>query len=200
MRSSLVGAVLAAGALAGCGSMSGLDAQGSFSCKAPAGVACQSISGTYANAAQNNLPFQRQHDDPKRNEDRQDSAVQPWFTAERTAKLSPRNMEAPNSGMPIREPPLVLRVWIAPWEDDTGDLHDQSYFYTMVHPGKWLIEANRSAISNHFRPVYPLKQHNAEEDTPAGQAPTANPAALSAPSDQAPGTAASHRSAAQTRN
>ena len=200
MKDSFVCAALLAGALAGCGSMSGLDAQSSFSCKAPAGVSCQSISGTYANAAQNNLPFQRQHDDPRKNEDRQDSAVQPWFATERTAKLSPRNMEAPSTGMPIREPPLVLRVWIAPWEDDTGDLHDQSYFYTMVHPGRWLIEANRSAISKQFRPVYPLKQHNVEDEAPAGQTPTANPALPTGLPERASAAGAPRVSAGQTRN
>jgi conjugal transfer pilus assembly protein TraV len=200
MRSSFVYAVLAAGALGGCGSMSGLDAQSSFSCKAPAGVSCQSISGTYANAAQNNLPFQRQQDDPKKGEEPEGGGVEPWLAAERTANISPRNLQAPNSGMPIREPPLVLRVWIAPWEDDTGDLHDQSYFYTMVHPGKWLVEANRSAISQEFRPVYPLKQHNVEEEAPAGERPTVNPAPLGESTGQAPATAASRVSAGQNRN
>ena len=65
-------------------------------------------------------------------------------------------MEAVTSGMPVRQPPLVLRVWMAPYEDEGGDLYDQSYFYTMVHSGRWMIEANKSAISNQYRPIYPL--------------------------------------------
>lgn len=164
MRKALIPSALSALMLAGCGSMSGLDAQSSFSCKAPAGVSCQSISGTYANSTQDNLPFQQQR---KNGGDANASALAgsgeqksppPVVKSpDKIAKLSPRDMEAMSSGMPIRQAPLVLRVWVAPYEDDASDLHDQAYFYTMVHSGKWLIEANRSAIANQFRPVFPLK-------------------------------------------
>ena len=51
--------VIVAMALAGCSSMSGLDAKDTFSCKAPDGVLCESMTGIYANAQQNNLPGQR---------------------------------------------------------------------------------------------------------------------------------------------
>ena len=37
-------------------SATGLDAQKSFSCKAPVGIGCSSLSGVYANALANNLP------------------------------------------------------------------------------------------------------------------------------------------------
>ena len=43
--------------LTGCGTMSGLDANSSFSCKAAPGVNCQSISGVHQNASAGNLPF-----------------------------------------------------------------------------------------------------------------------------------------------
>ena len=45
--------------LAACTNMSGLSGSSSFACKAPDGVTCDSVSGTYANAVQNNLPSQR---------------------------------------------------------------------------------------------------------------------------------------------
>ena len=45
--------------LAGCMSLSGLSGNSSYACKAPDGVTCQSVSGTYANAVVNNLPAQR---------------------------------------------------------------------------------------------------------------------------------------------
>ena len=44
--------------LAGCAGMTGLDGQGGFSCKAPDGISCASLSGVYANAVQNKLPGQ----------------------------------------------------------------------------------------------------------------------------------------------
>ncbi len=42
---------------------------------------------------------------------------------------------------PIRLPPRVIRIWIAPWEDGDGDLHQPSYIYSEISPkrGRWLF-------------------------------------------------------------
>jgi conjugal transfer pilus assembly protein TraV len=88
-------------------------------------------------------------------------------------RLLPRAMAAPSSGLPVRQPPLVLRIWIAPWEDEAGDLHDQSFVYTMINPGRWMIEANRSQIAERFRPVMAPR--------PAAGAPAVAPHAAGAP-------------------
>lgn len=141
--------------LSGCSSMSGLDASSSFSCKAAPGVNCQSISGVYQNTTAGNLPFQRQEETASK---LPDGEKKPYGTLRNDSKVSPRDMNAQYSGMPVRQPPLVLRVWMAPYEDESGDLHDQSYFYTMVHSGKWMIEANRNSISSQFKPIYPLNR------------------------------------------
>ena len=172
MRSShlalLTGTMLAA--LTGCANMSGLDASGSFGCKAAAGVTCQSVSGVHQNAMAGNLPFQRTQDVPAgSNQTAEVPAYGADVKGESVTKVSPRDMVAQTSGMPIRQPPLVLRVWMAPYEDETGDLHDQSYFYTMVHSGHWLIEANRKNISNQFRPVYPLNRRQGAEESQTGR-------------------------------
>ena len=53
------GVVAGAMALAACTNMSGLSGSSSYACKAPDGVICDSVSGTYANAVQNNLPSQK---------------------------------------------------------------------------------------------------------------------------------------------
>jgi len=45
--------------LSSCMSMSGLGGDSKYACKAPDGVTCDSVSGTYANAVANNLPSQR---------------------------------------------------------------------------------------------------------------------------------------------
>lgn len=149
-------------ALSGCGSMSGLGGGSSLSCKAPPGVTCQSMSGVYANAMQGNLPFQQDGKGERESKDEpvvvgkpapQPTEVSGGRTLLEQEKVSPRQMEVAYSGMPIRQAPLVLRVWMAPYEDDAGDLHDQSYFYTMVSPGRWMIEANRDTIRKQYRPV-----------------------------------------------
>jgi hypothetical protein len=114
-------------ALAGCaGTMSGLDGPGKFSCKAPDGISCASLSGVYANALQNHLPGQAGSTDAARSERR---------------RAIPRAV--PSFGEPIRSAQKVRRVWLAPWEDDDEVLHDQSYLYLVVDPGRWQVEHAR---------------------------------------------------------
>lgn len=162
----ILAALASVSLLAGCGSMSGLDASSSFGCKAAPGVTCQSISGVHQNASAGSLPFQRNGEDGTKPVEKSDDDKKPVYGATRSeGKVSPRDMNAASSGMPVRQPPLVLRVWMAPYEDEGGDLHDQSYFYTMVHSGRWMIEANRNAISNQFRPIYPLNRPTPSQDT-----------------------------------
>ena len=178
-----IATVAAASLVVGCSSLSGLDASSGFSCKAAPGVTCQSISGVHQNASAGNLPFQRAGDaaheasggkdgsatTDKAKGDSGDGKSPVYGATGTSSKVSPRDMEAASSGMPVRQPPLVLRVWMAPYEDEGGDLYDQSYFYTMVHSGRWMIEANKTTISNQYRPIYPLTRPTqaATENEPA---------------------------------
>jgi conjugal transfer pilus assembly protein TraV len=156
--------------LGGCASLSGLDAQSDFSCKAASGVTCQSISGVAQNAEANNLPFQRGVSSTTTQKDK-DGEISPYGEKK---KMSPRDMLATFSGQPIREPPLVLRIWMAPYEDRDGDLHDQSYFYTQVHNGRWLIEATQQRLATQYRPVYPLNRQIDSEQKPVVPVPPTN--------------------------
>src|SRR5206468_11297660 len=45
--------------LVGCASLAGVGGSAQFGCKAPVGVQCDSVSGTYYNALQQNLPSQQ---------------------------------------------------------------------------------------------------------------------------------------------
>lgn len=138
--------------LTGCAStMSGLDGEAKFSCKAPDGVTCASLSGVYANAVANNLPSLRkdQARGEAETETRQRAEDRPLITG-----------KAPDSGMPIRSAPRVLRIWIAPFEDSEGDLHDQSYIYVVADPGRWLIEHNQKRIASRYQPTFVRPQSN----------------------------------------
>ena len=149
-------AVLALSLLgSGCSSFSGLaGSKSELACKAPDGVLCTSVSGIYANSLADALPGQQEkgQEKPETAKAAKDAAPVPA-----PGYFSPRDLTTPNSGDPIRMAPLVLRVWIAPWEDTEGDLHDQHYLYTVVHQGKWLIESNQQTIRDAFKPVFPLK-------------------------------------------
>lgn len=142
--------------LCGCTSMSGLDASSQYGCKAAPGVSCQSIKGVYDNAAAGNLPFQKRGKSSDGAVGSDVAGVSP-DTKYALAQLSPADMTAMDSGIPVRQPPFVLRIWVAPWEDEAGDFHDQSHFYTMVHPGKWLIESNNATIARKYAPVTVVK-------------------------------------------
>ena len=39
--------------------------------------------------------------------------------------------------IPIRTQAKVMRIWMAPWEDDDGDLHADGYLYTEIESRRW---------------------------------------------------------------
>ena len=139
---------LAAMTLSGCASMSGLDAFDSYGCKAPEGVSCISVSGTYANSNPGgrlsrgpSAPAKSPGDAP---------AI---YGAASVALAQPA---APGSTTnAIRSNPRLLRVWIAPWEDSDGDLHEEGYVHMVVDNGRWLIEHVRSAARSNVDGVAP---------------------------------------------
>jgi conjugal transfer pilus assembly protein TraV len=142
MKPVLGMAVIIAIGLSGCaGSLTGLEGESKFACKAPDGVTCSSLSGIYANAVANNLPALR-----KERKGDQSSSTQP--------KEGAITGQVATAGDPLRVQPKVLRVWIAPWEDTDGDLHDQSYLYVVANPGRWAIEHSQRQIVDRYRPTF----------------------------------------------
>ena len=142
MKPILGMAVIFAIGLSGCaGSLTGLEGESKFACKAPDGVTCSSLSGIYANAVANNLPALRK----ERNGD------QPSPTQLKEGTITG---QVATAGDPLRVQPKVLRVWIAPWEDTDGDLHDQSYLYVVANPGRWAIEHSQRQIVDRYRPTF----------------------------------------------
>ncbi|MES2353145.1 MAG: TraV family lipoprotein [Pseudomonadota bacterium] len=127
-------------------SLSGVGGSDTFACKAPPGTTCTSVAGVYANAVANNLPGQAQR--PKAIKSASANATSTEvFARSSTVK------RAPGVGSAIRSDPRILRIWLAPWEDSEGDLHDQAYVYVTVDSGKWLIEHNRAPIRRDFAPL-----------------------------------------------
>ncbi len=145
----------------GC-SVTGLDnASSRFNCTAPKGVPCSSTSGVYANSIAGTLP---QTNVAPRAESNAMAAAQSTEDLPRplrpphplqlnTTLHAPAALElprrvVPGAGQAIRSMPKQLRVLIFPWVDADNDLHDQSYVYMAVDPGRWLIEHTRAAIRN----------------------------------------------------
>jgi conjugal transfer pilus assembly protein TraV len=99
----------------------------------------------------------------------------------RKASVSSPHRIGPGGFGAIRSDPVVIRMWVAPWEDADGDLNDQTYVYLQVDSGRWLIEHNRAQVRREFAP------RSAEGATPLVSAPTTGkaPAAPGADSPQA---------------
>lgn len=150
MRLVTLAAVLVS-ALSGCASIgSGLDSDTKFKCQAPEGVPCMSATGAYVNSLSGNLPGLVSPTSA-------DAGTKPTTSPEaaiasmQDAGIKRRTIV--NTGTALRSAPRVIRLWIAPWEDSDGDLHDQMYVYLTVDPGRWVIEHNRRNIRPEFAPA-----------------------------------------------
>jgi conjugal transfer pilus assembly protein TraV len=44
------------------------------------------------------------------------------------------------SSDPLRYPEAVTRIWVAPFEDDNGNYHQDSLMYAVIKPGQWIGE------------------------------------------------------------
>lgn len=162
-RSALTtSAAVIASTLSGCSSLSGVGGSSEYGCKAPVGVKCESVSGTYYNALQNNLPSQRAPRVPgPTSEGRSLPAAPTGWTSDRPAPprplasstevLSPSSLDP----SPIRSQGKVLRLWFKPWEDADRDLYDQGYVYVQIDSGRWLIDHAQRRIRDAYAPVHP---------------------------------------------
>jgi conjugal transfer pilus assembly protein TraV len=146
-------------------SLSGLSGNSSYACKAPDGVTCQSVSGTYANAVANNLPAQRARATPP---------AAPELAPPAAAASTPRLRNASSDAappLPLRSAPRILRLWFKPWEDADRDLYDQGYVYVQVDGGRWLVDHAQRAIREAYAPIRAPAGRAAAD--PAPRAPAA---------------------------
>ena len=163
-------AIFLAATLAGCTSVSGLNGSSSYACKAPDGVTCDSVSGTYANALQNNFPSQRPRAASAASQEAPASMAAP------ARPTQPQQAAAPSiSPMPLRSSARILRLWFKPWEDADRDLYDQGYVYVQIDNGQWLIDHVQRQIRDAYAPLRPPPRSAASVAEPRdGTAPPAN--------------------------
>jgi len=180
MRLTVIGGAVALG---GCVNLSGLDGKSEFTCSAPNGVSCMSVSGVSANVDRGNLPSSvktREQEELTRDLDESDkgkdkASIKTESTSDGKASqmaygaapiVSPALMPTPGSGTPIRVPPKELRIWLAPTEDSDGDLHDQRYIYVVVNDGRWMLDATRLNTRDKYTRFQPLGGFGANAETP----------------------------------
>lgn len=137
--------------LSGCavfsGGFDGTGGQSTFSCKAPDGVMCDSMTGVMANLNANNLPSQKvKHQQNK-------EKVPTQYQARTRATQENAMPIAPYSPTPLLRQPKTLRVWIAPFESSDRTLFDQQYFYMVIDTWRWGIEHNSRRLQDAYAPV-----------------------------------------------
>ncbi|HRH79581.1 MAG TPA: type IV conjugative transfer system lipoprotein TraV [Thiobacillaceae bacterium] len=175
-------------ALTACANMAGLDGKSEFACRAPDGVVCTSVSGVYANTVAGTLPAKQMGSVPHGAAPESATEIHPKGQADapRPYGAAPPSSSTPAAGTPLLSPPRVLRLWFAPWVDEDGDLHDQSYLYVMWHRGEWQLGHTEADIRRQFGPI-----------TPIGAAPVTAPAGVRIP-DPATQREASRQDARET--
>ena len=147
-------AVAATVVLSGCASsLSVVGSTQGYACKAPVGAQCTSVSGVYANNARPDVtPYASRavHEAPLATQSVRDRtpAAEPSRKVQSpdatSALMATGAAEAPRPAA-LRSAPRVIRLWIAPWEDADGDLHEASLVHVVVDTGRWLIERVRPA-------------------------------------------------------
>jgi conjugal transfer pilus assembly protein TraV len=132
---------------------SGLGGGSSLTCKLPDGARCDSVSNTYSESVRGELPGQRRRSGI-------DGGGAP--AAPSTSGAAQRGSDGvmmytdprmTQVGMPLRSQPRIVRVWIKPWEDSDGDLHDQTFVYLPVDEGRWMVDHKQREVRNSHAPV-----------------------------------------------
>jgi conjugal transfer pilus assembly protein TraV len=152
-------ALCALATLAGCVNMSGLSGNSSYACKAPEGVTCDSVSGTYANAIHDNLPSQR----PRAGAAFEPAAPAPPPVRDDNALRVAASLPSPTQ---LRSSARILRLWFKPWEDADRDLYDQGYVYVQIDAGQWLIDHAQRQIRDAYAPLRPPPRNTSSASEP----------------------------------
>ena len=60
------------------------------------------------------------------------------------------SVAAPTAGTPVRYSETIQQVWIAPYEDTSGNYHEPSMVYAVIQPSHWIglpVEAIQNSNS-----------------------------------------------------
>ena len=181
--SLIVSAVSAALMLSGCGSLTGFsNAKTDFACAdLSGGPSCRNISQVY----EENNPTT-----PVVLAASEEDFVQPFFEPNQTksnpeVKAEPAEVSVERTqtsavertsdfvtivpARPWRKPETVLRVWLAPFHDKLGDLHDQRYLYVRLENGGWTTDSVNELVSSSrlSKPVYPWSSDQPQDPNEA---------------------------------
>ncbi|MBL0941400.1 MAG: TraV family lipoprotein [Alphaproteobacteria bacterium] len=112
-----------------------------FECPPGSGVGCKSISEVDQMIDEGKLSDEQAHKElpidlasykPMRHEELPASS------------LSSPSLSLPLKGSTVlRVPEQHLRIWIAAFQDEKGNLFSESFVHTVLKPGEWQVKSNR---------------------------------------------------------
>lgn len=114
-----------------------------YACGVPDGIGCKPLSEVHRMAQDGLLKSQAvpdnrdpvAHDQDEDDFSGADAPQTPSSPSRRSAGLA-----TVSPGAPLLIPPRTMRVWVAPWPDEDGTLHDETYLYLRLDNGHWVME------------------------------------------------------------
>ena len=104
-----------------------------FSCPAPeSGIKCKSVTDIYRQVTDGETGLKR----TKNAKDEKDAGSGTDSPAVSITKKLEQDKQ-----IPLRIPSKIVRIWIAPWEDDEGDLNQGGYVFSEISDprNRWII-------------------------------------------------------------
>ncbi|MFQ5469741.1 MAG: type IV conjugative transfer system lipoprotein TraV [Gammaproteobacteria bacterium] len=114
-----------------------------YACGVPDGIGCKPLSEVHRMAQDGSLKSQAAPDNRDLAEQGQDDEGSLGSNTQRPpSTLSRRStgLATVTPGTPLLIPPRTMRVWVAPWPDEGGTLHDETYLYLRLDNGHWVME------------------------------------------------------------
>lgn len=114
-----------------------------YACGVPDGIGCKPLSEVHRMAQDGSLKSQAvpdnrdpvEHDQDEEDVNDADAQQTPSAPSRRSARLA-----TVSPGAPLLIPPRTMRVWVAPWPDENGTLHDETYLYLRLDNGHWVMK------------------------------------------------------------
>ena len=100
--------------ISGCATMNS-----SFTCKTPDGVMCHSLDDVNAMVDRGEIGH---------------GAIGGQIALNFTSM----KFAVPYAKTPLRDGEEVMRVWVMPYEDSSGNYHETSFLYTVIKPSHWI--------------------------------------------------------------
>ena len=115
-----------------------------FECEAGKGIGCKSVSEVNKMVDNGKLANNEEPDFLK--------TVAPVFAQNNVNSVAKpvdaHEIVRSDQTMVSRVQEAPLRVWIAPFQDEHGNLHEGSVIHTVVRPGYWQLTPNSEGVKN----------------------------------------------------